>query len=150
MNINDSFEEIMNYAHFWNWLPDWNIVQKIYNESPNSYSVLTPFAYSYLEELIRSATSEYGIEILDENYKPRNRKTGIDLINIAINENRSNVEFVLILKEMKQYFIKSQPTDSGNNRNGVDHGYLHSRFWTKDSFEKLICDIARISKFSHF
>lgn len=150
MDINNYFKEIMEYAHYWNWLPDWDIVQKIYSEIPNSYSVLTPFAYSYLEEVIRSTTSEYGIEIFNEEGKEKRRKTGIDLINMAINENKNNKEFVSILKEMKNYFIKSKSTDSGNNRNGVNHGYLHPRFWNEDSFEKLICDIARISRFSNF
>jgi len=54
MNIDDDFKEIMDYAHFWNWLPDWGVVQEVYQTVPNSFSVLTPFAYSYLEELIRS------------------------------------------------------------------------------------------------
>ena len=150
MDINNDFKEIMNYAHYWNWLPDWDITQKIYGEFPNSYSVLTPFAYSYLEEMIRSTTTEYGREILNEEGKEKQRKTGIDLINMAINENRGNKEYVSNLKEIKEYFVKSRSTDSGNNRNSVDHGYLHPRFWDKDSFEKLIHDIARISKFSNF
>ena len=67
MNLSDSFEEIMLNAHFWNWGPDWQVVKDIYEAFPNSYSVLSPFAYSYLEELIRSTTSEYGIEVYDEN-----------------------------------------------------------------------------------
>lgn len=150
MEINDDFEEIMKYAHFWNWLPDWDLAQKIYNEFPESYSILTPFAYSYLEEIIRSTTSEYGRQIFNKDGKDKNRKTGIDLINMSINENRNNKEFVTILKEMKKYFIKSKFDDSGNNRNSVDHGYLHSRFWERSSFEKLIHDIARISRFSGF
>jgi hypothetical protein len=58
MNINDDFTEIMNHAHYWNWLPDWDVVHEVYLDFPNSYSVLTPFAYAYLEELIRSKTSE--------------------------------------------------------------------------------------------
>lgn len=69
MNIDDDFKEIMLYAHYWNWLPDWNEVEKIYDTFPYSYSVLTPFAYSYLEELIRSTTSEYGRELLDKMVK---------------------------------------------------------------------------------
>ena len=63
MSINDDFTEIMNYVHIWNWFPDWDVVQEVYKKIPESYSVLTPFAYTYLEELIRSTTSEYGLEI---------------------------------------------------------------------------------------
>ncbi|MDD3270228.1 MAG: hypothetical protein PHX14_12995 [Syntrophomonadaceae bacterium] len=44
MNIIDDFNEIMNYAHYRNWLPDWGVVKDIYQAFPESYSVLTPFA----------------------------------------------------------------------------------------------------------
>lgn len=149
LNIEKDFKEIMNYAHYWNWLPDWDIVQKIYEEFPNSYSVLTPFAYSYLEELIRSTTSEYGIELVDRDGKEIKRKVGLGLIDLAIKEN-SDQEYILILEEVKHYFQISKSTDCGNNRNSVDHGYMHPRFWDKDSFERLMHDIARISKHSGF
>ena len=140
----------MKYAHWLNWLPDWEIVRKIYNEYPESYSVLLPFAYSYLEELIRSTTSEYGREIIDENGNEKTRKTGIDLINLAINQNREKIDYVSDLKELKKYFIKSKSDDEGNNRNNVIHGYMHPRFWDKETFEQLICNIAKISKYSRF
>ena len=151
MNINDDFTEIINHAHFWNWLPDWGVVQEIYQAFPDSYSVLTPFAYAYLEELIRSTTSEYGIEILDESGKPKRRKVGIALLNLAIEENKSrNSELVSLLEKTKSYYILSQPTDRGDNRNSVAHGYMHPRFWNKASFENLIHDIALISKHTGF
>ena len=150
MNIESDFEEIMEYAHFWNWLPDWQIVKEIYTKFPDSYSILTPFAYAYLEEVIRSTTSEYGKEIFDENGKRKWRSVGSNLINLAIKENNNNQELVSILEEIKRYFKQSQPTDCGNNRGSVVHGYMHSRFWDKDSFEKLIQDIAKISKFAGF
>ena len=149
MNIEKDFEEIMNYVHYWNWLPDWDIVQKIYKKFPDSYSVLTPFIYSYLEELIRSTTSEYGKELVDKEGKDINRKAGTKLINLAIREN-TNQEYILILEEIKLYFQFSKSTDCGNNRNSVAHGYMHPRFWEKDSFEQLIHDIARVSKFAKF
>lgn len=71
MRVFQAFDEIMLYAHFRNWVPDWHIAKEIYKHFPNSYSVLLPFAYTYLEELIRSTTSEYGIEIYDENGKSK-------------------------------------------------------------------------------
>lgn len=74
MNITNDFQEILYYAHYWNWAPDWLVVKNIYEKIPESYSVLTPFAYAYLEELIRSTTSEYGRELLDENGNPKRRK----------------------------------------------------------------------------
>lgn len=151
MNIIDDFNEIMNYAHYWNWLPDWGVVKDIYQAFPESYSVLTPFAYAYLEELIRSTTSEYGIEIRDESGNPKRRKVGIRLLELAIEENKShNSEFVSMLEKMKSYYILSQPTDGGDNRNSVVHGYMHPRFWNKDSFENLVHDIALISKHAKF
>lgn len=150
MNLENEFEEIMQYAHWRNWLPDWEIVRKIYSEYPESYSVLLPFAYSYLEELIRSTTSEYGREIIDEYGNEKTRKTGVDLINMAISQNREKIDYVSNLKELKKYFIKSKSDDEGNNRNNVVHGYMHPRFWDKETFEELICNIAKISKYAGF
>ena len=40
--------------------------------------------------------------------------------------------------------------DDGDNRNSTVHGYIHPRFWSQESFEKLIIDISKISKFSGF
>lgn len=150
MNIKDHFEEIIKYAHYWNWQPDWGVVQNIYESFTEAYSVLTPFAYSYLEEVIRSTTSEYGREIIDENGKPKWRNVGNSLINLAIKENSDNQEFITILEQTKSYFTISKVTDCGDNRNSVGHGYLHPRFWDKSSFEKLIHHIARLSKFARF
>lgn len=150
MDINDDFQEILDYAHNWNWVPDWEIVKEIYQNVPNSYSVLTPFAYSYLEELIRSTTTQYGREFLDEKGKPKRRKVGLSLLKLAKKENKDNVEYIKTLDEIKKYFEDSSNLDNGDNRNSVDHGYMHPRFWTQESFEKLIHDIAGISKYAKF
>ena len=150
MSINNDFMDITNFAHFWNWVPDWSVVQEVYQAFPNSYSVLTPFAYAYLEEMIRSTTSEYGIEVLDDSGKPIKRKVGIGLINLAIAENSSNKEYVLLLENAKCYFTISKSTDTGDNRNSVAHGYMHPRFWNEKSFEQLIHDIAMLSKHAGF
>ena len=150
MSINDDFKEIMDYAHFWNWLPDWGVVQEVYQSFPNSFSVLTPFSYAYLEELIRFTTSEYGIEVLDDLGKPRRRKVGIGLINLAISENSSNLGYIALLEKTKAYFSLSKPTGAGDNRNNVVHGYMHPRFWDKESFERLLHEIATLSKYSKF
>lgn len=150
MNINDDFNEILAYAHWRNWAPDIVLMKEIYRQFDDSYSILTPFAYCYLEELIRTTTSEYGRELLDKNGNPKKRKLGISLINLAQEENKDNIEYVELLQEIKDYFKTSTPLDSGNNRNSVNHGYMHSAFWTKESFEKLIHDIARLSKYSNF
>lgn len=150
MNINDDFNEILAYAHWRNWAPDIVLMKEIYRQFDDSYSILTPFAYCYLEELIRTTTSEYGRELLDKNGNPKKRKLGISLINLAQEENKDNIEYVELLQEIKDYFKTSTPLDSGNNRNSVNHGYMHSAFWIKESFEKLIHDIARLSKYSNF
>ncbi|WP_113926214.1 hypothetical protein [Cognataquiflexum aquatile] len=151
MNIPELFEEIIQYSHFWNWSPDWQVAKDIYTSFPNSYSVLTPFAYSYLEELIRTTTSEYGIEILREDGTPKKRKVGVNLINLALEENKDkSQEFLSLLEELKGYFSFSTKFDSDDNRNSVLHGYMHSRFWSDKSFEKLLSDIARMSKFANF
>lgn len=150
MDIRKDFEEILCYAHCWNWVPDWLVVKVVYEKIPESYSVLTPFAYAYLEELIRSTTSEYGRELLDKKGNPKRRKVGLCLIQLAKKENHKNLEYIERLNEIKKYFESSTGLDSGDNRNSVDHGYMHPRFWTQESFENLIHDIAQISKYSRF
>jgi len=152
MGLNEAFDEIYIHTHMWNWGPDWEVLRRVYLAFPNSYSVLTPFAYSYLEELIRSTTSEYGRELInkDGTFK-KYRKVGTQLIDLAIEENKgSKPEFVKILAEIKSYFTHSEPTDIGDNRNSVAHGYMHPRFWDREAFEKLIFDIARLSKYAGF
>jgi len=150
INIKRDFQEILDYAHYFNWEPDWLLVQQIYSTYPNSYSILTPFAYSYLEELIRSTTTEYGREFLDENKKPKRRKVGLELLKLAKKENSEKIGYIELLDELKKYFEKSSELDCGDNRNSVAHGYMHPRFWEKESFEQLIHDIARLSKYSKF
>lgn len=136
MSVFDDFETILDYAHMWNWAPDWNVVKDIYLRIPESYSVLTPFAYSYLEELIRSTTSEYGIPILDRNGKKNNFKVGMGLIKLAKEENADKPEYIALLDKAKKYFqyTYEDPTDE-NGRNKVVHGHLHPRFWSQEAFE---------------
>jgi len=151
MSISESFEEIILHSHVWNWAPDWQVAKEMYESNPNSYSVLTPFAYSYLEELIRSITSDYGIVVLNKKGEPRKRKVGIALINLAILENQDKSEdLIRVLEDLKKYFSESKKTDSGDNRHSVVHGYMHPRFWSDESFENLIYDVARLSKYSGF
>jgi len=100
MSISDSFIEIMKYAHVYNWLPDWEFAKEIYQAFPDAYSVLTPFAYAYLEEIIRSTTSEYGKEILDAEGKPIMRKVGIKLLNLAVKQNSDNLDYVAKLEKV--------------------------------------------------
>jgi len=151
MSISESFDEIIQNSHFRNWAPDWQILREVYETYPNAYAVLTPFAYSYLEELIRSMTSEYGIEVFDESGNPRKRKVGTKLLKMAIRENKDKSEnLICILEDLRKYFVGSKRTDSGDNRNSVVHGFMHPRFCSNESFESLIYDIARLSKFSGF
>lgn len=151
MSVFDDIDVILDYAHFWNWAPDWNVVKDIYSRIPESYSVLTPFAYSYLEELIRSTTSEYGIPFLDRNGKKYNFKVGMGLIKLAKDENLDKPEYVALLDKTKKYFqyAYEDPADE-NGRNKVVHGHLHPRFWSKEEFEQLIHDIAELSPFAGF
>lgn len=150
MTIEENFNEILDYAHFWNWAPDWLIVKNIYSRIPEAYSVLTPFAYTYLEELIRTTTSEYGVSLFDRNGQPRKIKVGMALISLAIKENETNVEYITLLEETKKYFSHINNTIDENGRNRVLHGHIHPRFWSKESFEDLIEHIARLSKYSKF
>ena len=151
MPVFEDLEIILDHAHFWNWAPDWSVVKDIYSRIPESYSVLMPFAYSYLEELIRSTTSEYGIPFLDRNGKKFSFKVGMSLIKLAKEENADKPEYVALLDKSKKYFMYEyeNPSDE-NGRNKVVHGHLHLRFWTKEDFEQLIHDIAELSPFAGF
>lgn len=149
MSVFDDFNEIMNYAHMWNWAPDWDVAKEIYTKIPESYSVLMPFAYSYLEEMIRTTTSEYGLPLFDHTGKHISLKVGLKLINMAIDENKENSEYVELLEKAKRHFKYTESLED-NGRNNVIHGHLHPRFWSKEAFELLIHDIAELSKYSRF
>jgi hypothetical protein len=151
MDIWQCFNQIMDYAHWKNWHPDWKVAAEVYQKVPESYAVLTPFAYAYLEELIRTTTSEYGMIILDKNGKPQKvRAVGMRLVKLAIKENNANTPYVEALMKIKKYYNQSDWLDQGDNRHSVSHGYMHSSYWTKESFEDLIKDIANVSVFSKF
>ena len=149
-SIEKDFEEILDYAHMWNWAPDWAVVRDIYHQFPESYSVLTPFAYTYLEEMIRTTTQEYGAPLYDRSGIQVSVKRGSALIDLAIKENKENTEYVELLQQMKSYYKATPGDPSTNNRNQVLHGHLHPRFWSKENFELLIHDIATLSKYSKF
>ena len=150
MAIYDDFNEILDYAHFWNWAPDWDVVREVYEKVPTSYSVLTPFAYTYLEEMIRSTTSEYSMPLYKRDGTPVTVKRGNALIDLAIKENQENTEYVQLLERMRSFFKSIKDTPDSNNRNKVMHGRVHPRFWSKELFEQLIHDIALLSKYSQF
>lgn len=125
------------------------LLKKFYKKFPDAYAILTPFAYAYLEELIRTLTSDYMIPVQDRDGNQNNKKVGMKLINLAINENQ-DVELIKILEEYKKYFKNIEMTNKGDNRHAVNHGIMHPNSWTKENFEKLIHDIARLSKYSKF
>jgi len=151
MSVQKDFERILEYAHFWNWCPDWDIVRQIYDAFPDSYSVLTPFAYTYLEELISSMTSNYGQIYKDDSGNISRKTVGRKLVELAIDENRTNKpELAILLEKSVEHFSYSLPGDTGDNRNSVQHGYMHPRFWDKTSFENLIEEIADLSVYAGF
>lgn len=148
--VKRDIETIKLTAHFWNWLPDWNVLENIYAKLPESYVVLTPFVYSYLEELVRSTTSEYGRELTDSEGDPKKRKVGKRLIDLAKQEHVDNSEYLSALGKVERYFDRSGYRDRGDNRNSSVHGYMHPRYWSKESFERLLHDVAYFSKFAGF
>jgi hypothetical protein len=79
------------------------------------------------------------------------KRVGFDLVQLAIDENiAKNPELVELLEQIKMHYNKSSPYDGGENRNGVIHGYMHPRFWDKDSFESLINEIASLQNIPAF
>jgi hypothetical protein len=116
---------------------------------PDSFQVLIPFAYSYLEDIVRSMTStEYGVENKDGKFRVKCSKTIFDVIDQAIKENEKNENLVLALENIRKRFshLKSiNLFDNGGNRNSVAHGFLPPYYYSEDEFERLIKDIASIS-----
>ena len=100
--------------------------------------------------MIKLIATDMDGTLLDEKGNQKRRKVGLGLIQLAKDENNKNLEYMQRLNEIKKYFENSTDLDSGDNRNSVDHGYMHPRFWTQESFENLIHDIAQISKYSRF
>lgn len=145
-NIEDDFKAIEQYAHCQNWLSDWMLVHELYLKNSDTYSVFTPFAYSYLEEAISATTTKYGLH----DYSKFRNEYGKKILEVAILENADNAELTEILEKMRPYFNKSSAMDVGNNRNSVMHGFVPPLYWTRESFETLIHDIARISKYSRY
>ena len=141
--MDEYFKKISSSTHL-NWIYDIELAMKIYKDNPDSYSVLFPFIYSYLEECIRSLTTEFGKNLLLDK---KRYKVGMELIKLAIEENSENKKLVDLLEEYKKYFKKSTIFDEGDNRNSVNHGYTHPILWTKENFEELVKDIARLSDF---
>ncbi len=72
---------------------------------------------SYLEELIRSPTSEYAYELLNSDGDEVRRKTGKSLIDSGRTENPNNDEYLVSLEAVKKYSEHSSPLDrSGRER----------------------------------
>lgn len=69
---------------------------------------------------------------------------------MAKDENNKNLKYIEKINEITKYFVDSTCLDSGDNRNSVDHGYMHPRFWAQEYFENLIYDISQIFKYSKF
>jgi len=151
MSIVRDIDKIIQHSHFWNWGQDWNIVKNIYKRFPESHSVLTPFAYAYMEELIRSMTSEYGRININEDGNPESKNVGYRLVKLAIDENKEfRPELASILEQVLRHYKASLPSDRGENRNSVVHGLMHSRFWDEESFETLIHEVALLSEYAGF
>lgn len=142
MYVFEDFDEIMEHAHFWNWAPDWNVAKDVYRKNPDSYSVLTPFAYTYLEEMIRTTTSDYELYLFDCDEQPVKVRVGMSLIKLAIEENQDKPEYLKLLESAKKHFKYTRTYNDENGRNRVMHGHVHPRFWSKESFKQLIHEIA--------
>ncbi len=146
MGVKKDFEVIVDNVDN-HWRVDWELAKKIYEVESESYSVLEPFAYSYLEYLIRYKTSQCGDNICDKNGKRIRQKVSNNLIALAKEENKENKELCMLLDELKKYFRPVSPGNKGDNRHSVMHGITLPINWNKKEFESLIHDIARLSKY---
>ena len=95
--MDEYVKKISSSTHL-NWISDIELAMEIYKAYPGSYSVLFPFMYSYLEECIRSLTTEFGKNLLLDK---KRYTVGTELINLAIEENSENKELVDLLEEYK-------------------------------------------------
>lgn len=110
----------------------------------------SPHCLFLLEEMIRTTTSDYELPLFDRDKQPVKVSVGMALIALAIKENQNNPDYVALLEQAKRHFKYTQISIDENGRNSVMHGRIHPRFWTKESFEQLIHDIAVLSKYSRF
>lgn len=144
----DKLENVLQYAHYWNWLPDLNVVVEIYKSRDDAYSVLLPFMFTYLEESVRTLTSEYGM--LEPN-EPNKKKVGKNLIRLAIKENEDNDELVKILNSiLSKHYQNFSLFEHGENRNNVEHGVVHPRFWSEEDFQSVVSDINDLGTYIRF
>ena len=98
------FERIIDHAYFRNWAPDWEMAKNVYTKFPDSYSILTSFAYYYFEELMRSTTSEYEMPFLNKDGENNKFKVGMGLIRLAKDENAEKPEYIKLLDSTKKYY----------------------------------------------
>jgi len=88
MSVFDDFDLILDYAHMWNWTPDWYLAQSIYKKFPKSYSILTPFAFLFGRK-IRTTTSDYELPLFDRDKLPVTVSVGMALIALATKESQT-------------------------------------------------------------
>lgn len=150
MKTIDDLYDIKDTAHFWNWAPDLHVVIEIYESRDDAYSILLPFMFTYLEELIRSTTSEYGM--LDpRNSTNRRKKVGKQLIRLAIKENFSNLNLVKVLEKIAdKHYGGFNPFEYGENRNNVGHGVVHPKAWSEENFQSVVRDVAELAPYAGF
>lgn len=144
----DKLNNILLVAHYWDWTPDLIVVAEIYESRDDAHSVLLPFMFTYLEQSIRTLTSQY--TMLESN-KPNKKKVGVGLIKLAIEENKDNSELVTILNSILiKHYQKFSLFEHGENRNNVEHGVVHPRFWSEEDFQSVVSDIDDLSPYIRF
>lgn len=104
--------------------------------------------FTYLEESIRTLTSEYGM--LEPN-ESNTKNVGQKLIKLAIEENEDNTELVNILNSiLNNHYQKFSLFEHGANRNNVEHGVVHSRLWSEEDFQSLVSNINDLGTYVRF
>lgn len=148
----NKLNNILLHAHYWDWTPDLIVVAEIYESRDDAYSVLLPFMFTYLEQSIRTLTSEYTMLVPNKpNKKTKKKAVGVGLINLAIEENKDNSELVTILNSILiKHYQKFSLFEHGENRNNVEHGVVHPRFWSEEDFQSVVSDIDDLSPYIRF
>ena len=150
MNKNETlhdFDILLADTHVGNWSKSLRIAKSVYKNIEDAQYILMPFMYTYLEESVRSMTTEYGA--LNGSEKS-SKRIGGGLVDLAISESDDSEQQKLLRSIKQQYFRRFDGLMGGGNRNNVDHGVVPANDWSNEEFQKLVHDVAALTPYTDF
>ena len=58
MSVFEDIDQIIDYAHFWNWAPDWNVVKEIYQKYQSFPTAMQGLGYKEVVEYLEGKISK--------------------------------------------------------------------------------------------